>query len=438
MRTFLSFSLAALAAILSLPAAPTAAQSDDGTTVEIAILDIMLERGLIDADEYEELLALARAKVESERNELDVLEGRLERLRAPDVQASGGKGGKLTFASPDGTWSMNIKGRLQARVTDLDHDDDVSGGTNFSVPRARIGLKGKAGSKAVDYKLEFDMGTDKKLYDEDSGDDNEAKSLNVRSAYVDFEACEGASFQLGQFKFPFGREELISSGSISLMERGVASGEFAPGYEPGAMLHGGCEDGRFAYFVAMSNGDGTGLSNAQEDDGDGLRSGVRFEFNPLGSYKADGPAFQTVEDGSTKLGIGVSLMQNKDNEAKNDLAQGTDTETTGIDLQVLNGPFSILAEMFDRSSDPAGGTDVDDDGHTLQVGYFVVPNEWEIVARTSEVDYDVDADVEETTLGVNRYLLGHAAKWMFDINKRDKDGASADTTEIRVQYQAIF
>jgi hypothetical protein len=428
----------ALAAVLCLLPAPAAAQSDDGSSVEIAILDILLERGLIERAEYEELLAMARAKVEARTNELDVLEGRLERLRAPDVQAQGGKPGKLTFVSPDGTWSMNIKGRLQARVTDMDHDNDTSGGTNFSVSRARIGVSGNAGSKDVEYKLEFDMGTEKKLYDEDSGDDNEQKSFSTRSAYVDVAASESAAVMFGQFKFPFGREELISSGSISLMERGVASGEFAPGYEPGAMLHGGCEDGTFEYFVAVSNGNGASLPNAQEDDGDGLRKGVRFEYNPFGSYKADGPAFQTVGDGSTKVGVGVSFMQNDDSSGSNDLALGTDTDTTGVDVQVLTGPFSILAEIFDRSSDPSGGGDVDDSGNTLQLGYFVVPSVWEIVARASDVDFDVDADISERTLGVNRYVDGHNAKWMFDINQRDVDGPDADSTELRVQYQAIF
>jgi phosphate-selective porin OprO/OprP len=429
---------AVLIAALGSLAAPAAAQADDGSSVEVAILDIMLERGLIDQQQYEELLALARAKVDSQRNELDVLEGRLERLRAPDLQAEGGKPGKLTFTSPDGKWSMNVKGRIQARVTDLDHDDHDSSGTNFSVPRARVGLSGVAGSESVHYKLEWDMGTDKSLYDEDSGDDNEGKSFNVKDAYVDIAACEGAALKFGQFKFPFGREELISSGNISLMERGVASGEFAPNREPGAMLHGDCSDGTLAYFLAVSNGAGQSLPNAQDDDGDGLRTGVRVEFNPLGPYKADGPAFQTVQDGSTKMGIGVSFMSNKDSAALNDLAAGTDTDTAGIDFQLLTGPFSVLAEIFDRNSDPVAGEDVNDDGRTLQVGYFVVPSVWEIVARSSEVDFDDDADIDECTIGVNRYLDGHNAKWMFDLNKRDEDGANADSKELRVQYQAIF
>jgi hypothetical protein len=430
--------LLALSAAMLIPARAIALQSDDGSSVEVAILDILLERGLIDQPQYEELLALARARVETQRNELDVLEGRLERLRAPDIQASGGRPGKLTFASADGDWTMNIKGRLQVRVTDLDHENDDSSGTNFSAPRVRLGVEGKAGSKSVGYKLEWDMSTQKNLYNEDSGDDNEAKDFNLRNAYVDIAASEAAALMFGHFKFPFGREELTSFSSLSLMERGVASGEFAPSYEPGAMLHGEAADGEFEYFVAMANGQGQSLPNAQHDDGDGLRSGIRLVFNPLGKYTSDGPAFQTVGDGSTKVGIGVSYMQNDDSSGKNSLALDTDTDTAGLDVQVLTGPFSVLAELFDRSADPDGAPDVDDRGSTLQVGYFVVPKVWEIVARTSSVDYDTAADVDEFTLGVNRYVDGHDAKWMFDINDRDVDGENAGSKELRVQYQAIF
>jgi hypothetical protein len=203
------------------------------------------------------------------------------------------------------------------------------------------------------------------------------------------------------------------------MERGVASGEFE-------------------YYVAMANGQGQSLPNAQHDDGDGLRSGIRLVFNPLGSYKSDGPAFQTVGDGGTKVGIDVSYMQNDDSSGKNALALDTDTETAGLDVQVLTGPFSGLAELFDRSAAPAGGPDVDDSGSTLQVGYFIVPKVWEIVARSSSVDYDTAEDVDEFTLGVNRYIDGHDAKWMFDINDRDVDGDDAGSKKLRLQYQAIF
>jgi phosphate-selective porin OprO/OprP len=333
---------------------------------------------------------------------------------------------------------MNIKGRIQARVTDLDSKDDAKSGTNFSLARVRLGVDGKAGEEYIKYKVDFDMGTQKNLYNEDSGDDNDPKSFTLQDAYVDIQANEYAAFEFGQFKFPFGREEQISSGSISLMERSAASNTFAPGKEPGAMLHGDAAEGQFEYYVAVANGGGQSVPNAENDDGDGLRSGVRVVYNPLGPYKADGPAFQTVKDGSTKVGIGASYMQNNDSSGKNTLANGTDTDTAGVDFQVLSGPFSVLAEYFDGSSRTSGSPDVDSTGSTVQVGYFVVPSVWEVVARTSTVDNDTSPDIDELTVGVNRYIDGHNAKWMVDVNTRSPNGTSANNKELRLQYQAIF
>jgi phosphate-selective porin len=222
------------------------------------------------------------------------------------------------------------------------------------------------------------------------------------------------------------------------MERSAASNTFAPGKEPGAMLHGDAAEGQFEYYVAVANGGGQSVPNAENDDGDGLRSGVRVVYNPLGPYKADGPAFQTVKDGSTKVGIGASYMQNNDSSGKNTLANGTDTDTAGVDFQVLSGPFSVLAEYFDGSSRTSGSPDVDSTGSTVQVGYFVVPSVWEVVARTSTVDNDTSPDIDELTVGVNRYIDGHNAKWMVDVNTRSPNGTSANNKELRLQYQAIF
>ncbi len=77
--------LALLCALAGPLAVPAAAQATDSTTVEVAILDVLLARGLIDQPTYEELLALAREKAAGTRSEIDLIEGRLERLRAADV-----------------------------------------------------------------------------------------------------------------------------------------------------------------------------------------------------------------------------------------------------------------------------------------------------------------------------------------------------------------
>ncbi|MGQ0554267.1 MAG: porin [Planctomycetota bacterium] len=462
---------ALLAALAWLPSSASA-QATDASSVETAILDVLLAQGLIDQTQYEQLLAMAREKVADSRGEIDLIEGRLERLRAAAVTVDGGAPGKLLFRSPDGKWSLGLKGRIQARVIsqkddapniDSNTDLDTESGVNFSTPRVRLGFEGQAGAENVKYKLEWDMSTTGTLNAGAAA--GAANAFNLRHAFVDWGFENGLSLRFGQSKFPFGREENISSGNIALMDRSLASNRFAPAYEPMAMLFGTGNGGEYEYYAAVSNGDGRSINNNDGDSENGVRKGVRFVWNAVGTpLKADGPAFQTVDSGETKVSFGASWMKN-DNAvdiatkgaitAAGGLASVTDSESLGLDVQAMSGPWSILAEWFDRKEDRLGLPGQRDDGQTLQVGYFLDPHVWEIVARVSRLDASATAnaptagvlnntDSKELTLGLNRYVDGHNAKWMFDVvrttfsNHAVAAGEDLDNTQYRIQYQAIF
>jgi hypothetical protein len=200
--------------------------------------------------------------------------------------------------------------------------------------------------------------------------------------------------------------------------------------------------------VAVSNGDGENEPNSVEssalDTGDGLRYGVRAVWNPLGEMKYDMSSWQTL-DGPARLALGLSYMLNQDARFTNTVVAGTagdDAGTLNAELQWMVGPFSLLAEWYDRSTDLNDGGNLDDDGYTLQAGCFLVPSVWELVARLSEVDQE-DAGLAktvETTLGIDRYIDGNSGnKWMLDFVDLDNDTVSGqDETQVRLQYQVMF
>ena len=448
--------LAAVVAALLLSLSPlSAAQSDDDSNLDVAILDILLERGLIDEAQYEELLALARERAANKASEIDVIEGRLARLTAPDVQVEGGSPSKLEFKSPDGQWSMGISGYIQARAAHRSSEADGRDGDNFSVPRARLIVNGTAGRENIKYKLEVDAGTNSTQdSDLDATEPSEQKDARLKDAYIDYGVTERGAVRFGHYKFPFSREELISDAAGQFNERSIASNTFAPKREPGASWQGKGPDGLFEYQFAMANGDGENEPNMVEstalDTGDGLRYGGRFVWYPLGEMKYDAPAFQTLEGGS-KLALGLAYMVNKDASFLNTVStalpsDGTDSETVGVEAQWMIGPFSLLAEYFDRTTDPDAAPDQDDDGYNVQAGLFVVPKEWEVAARYSEVDQTDDtllgagaAKLQEKGLAVNRYIDGHNGKWMLDYILLDNESvADQDESQLRLQYQIKF
>ncbi len=420
------------AAVLALPAAAAAQSTDD--SLDLAILDVLKARGLINDAEYAELQQLAQQRVDAHANEVALIEASLQRLQAPDVMVRGGQPGKLDFRSADGKWSMNIKGKMQVRAENDNSDADTGDGTNFSVPRAYVGFEGKAGAENVTYKLEFDIPTQSSFTSSST-----TKNSSLRDGYINWAFGPLAALRFGQFKVPFGREELISSWGLSLIERSIASTEFAPSYEPGAMLHGILGDGMFEYYADISNGQGPGASNAAGEDRNGLRKSARIVWNvndvPL---KAEGMSFSTVDDGSTKAAIGASFMQNDDSTGKTTVTPGAQTNTSGIDAQVFSGPWSLLAELYDRNANLNNADGMHDSGDTFQVGYFLVPNRWEVVARSSHINYESADDKNEYSAGVNYYVDKNNGKWQLDYSKLDNDGSTPDQDRIRLQYQIQF
>ncbi|HZM00761.1 MAG TPA: porin, partial [Planctomycetota bacterium] len=363
------------------PEAPSAeprdAQSDD---VVVAILDVLLARGIIEQAEYDELLAMAHERIEDKSDQISLIEGSLARLRAPDVQVEGGKPGKLAFRSADGNWSAELRGFVQARFADINSQVDGQSGTNFSVPRGRLSMSGNSGAPNVKYKLEIDASTSTSL-DTSDPPNSDAKSAIVKDAYVDYGVTEDGSVRFGQYKFPFGLEELTSDTSLDFADRSLASRTFAPGREPGAGWMGSVADGAVEYQLAASNGDGEGEPNTADNStiqtGDGLRYGARLAWFPLGSMKYESAAFQTL-DGGSRMVLGVAYMSDKDARLLNSSVAGTagaDADTLDLEFQWMIGPFSVLAEYYDRSTSLAGAPDVDDHGYTLQAGWFLVPNE---------------------------------------------------------------
>ena len=426
----LSCALLALAAL----AGRATAQAADASSVDSAILEILKARGIISPQEYEELAAMVRAQAGQRTGELDVIENSLSRLRAPDVQTTGGTSGKLVFKSSDGIWSMGVKGYIQGRLEDLDSDDDTRDGRNISAARARLAVEGGAGAPNVKYRMEIDASTNSRLVDPAT-----ENNVTPRDIYVDVGFLGPNSARIGQFKFPMGREQLTSTSAIAIQDLSIATLEFTPSYEPAAMVLGSALEGVFEYQVAVSNGEGRGRNNTVGDEKDGLRRGARVVWNPLGAIKLDGPAFQTVADGSARLGLGASWMQNRDSQALNTVTADADAITTGLEAGFLWGPVSALAESFRRINDPAAGDHVKDMGWNYQLGCLFGPGSvLELVARYSAVDFGAKDDQDEKTLGLNWYVDKHVAKWMLDFSKLGGDGATADADRIRLQFQSMF
>jgi len=370
---------------------------------------------------------------------------------APLVTASAKEG--FSLKSPDGEFSLRLRGLLQAdsRVVD-GRDDPKASDATFLLRRARPFFEGTV-FKDIDFRIVPDFG--------------EGKAA-LQDAYLDFKYIPEAKLQVGRYKVPFGIERLQSNADTLFTELAL-SGNLTPNYDLGITLHSeSLLDGKLSYAVGVFNG---AVDNGSIDsDVDGNKElAARVFATP---WKGGGIA---LLDG---LGIGFAATAG---DKEGDATRGQylpsyktpgqqtffkyrdDAFADGVSIRYSPqvyysyGSFGLLAEYIVSSQDVTRGANSDElqnTGWQVAASYVltgeaasykgVVPrkvfnpaaNTWgafEAVARVSQLDVDEDAfptyadpakyaeSAKAWGLGLNWYWNKNV-KWMFDYRHTAFDG----------------
>jgi len=231
-RHFTRFVLVGMLVGLSMSAPNAVGQEKDKPVLE-QLLDLLLQRGQINREEYNTLQEQAR-KEQSTGVQVGLDHGR------PFLRAA------------DGNVRFDVGGRFQL---DFDAAEDgartLTGahlGSQFLVRRARLEVYGQF-FQWIDLKIETDF-TD---------------SQPLRDVYLDLRVYpEFLRLRGGQFKVPFSLEELTSDLYIDFVERSLIN-ELAPSYDRGVMGYGSIKQGIVSYFLGGFNGTG---QNTSDNNGD--------------------------------------------------------------------------------------------------------------------------------------------------------------------------
>jgi phosphate-selective porin OprO/OprP len=173
------------------------------------------------------LAAPGAALAQSDAERIADLEKRVESLvkkdkerSAAEAKANSAKGttlrsvsdkGKLEWASADGAYKFRLAGRAQLDGVFFSGDENRNGNA-LGLRRGRIGFKATV---AKDWTAEFDV-------------DFADNAVDIKDAYVGYEGIDKSAIRLGQFKIPYGYDQLVSSKDIWFVERAYVDA-FAPG-----------------------------------------------------------------------------------------------------------------------------------------------------------------------------------------------------------------
>ena len=103
--------------------------------------------------------------------------------------------------------------------------------------------------------------------------------------------------------------------------------------------------------------------------------------------------------------------------------------------------LSVFGEYFDSTTERNIASDFDNDGYNLQVGYFLVPQKFEVALRQAMVDPNSDRDDderEERGLALGYFFNKHNHKLQADYRQIENKATNVEDDELRLQYQIIF
>ena len=330
---------------------------------------------------------------------------------------------------------LNVGNRMQFRWTEELPDDAVQlAGTDakgdprgsFRIRRARLKLDGWFYRKDLQYELQIDW----------AAGSNVIQDLNIN---WDLSKKKRFMLKAGQFKVPFGRQEITSSGNQLFVDRSIVSTEFARGRDQGVQLWGELGGAKLEWRAGIFNGNGR--TTAANDN-------AEYQYDARVMWQPWGPVGYTENDFESKdkplLGIAVNVERNDARvPATAPTAPATfDRATLGADVLFKWRRLSLMGEYFDRDVTPAGAAKFASNGFHAQAGYmFDAGRHWGIGLRYAAWDPDgrVAGD-DRTEIGavLNYFYNKDNLKVQADVRRLEDEARRTQDYEIRLQTQFIF
>jgi phosphate-selective porin OprO and OprP len=363
----------------------------------------------------------------------------------------------LGFTTPDSSYSLNIRFRMQHRaLMNTVGDEDFSPGSfEARVRRCRLVFTGHTVDPRLTYYLQLSFSRGDMDWSVTETTNQNVSPNVVRDAIVYFRPVKAFQIGLGQTKLPGNRQRVISSGSQQFFDRSIVNANFTTDRDFGF----------FSNYTMKAGGDFTTILKAAVTSGEGRNSSLsnpglaytgRIEFLPFGQFSDGGDYFEgdVSREPKPKLSMAAGYMLNdmavrSGGQLGRDLLGVKTFELFMADIMFKYKGFCIASEYLrrDASNPYVVGTDnkvrliTTGDGINNQVSYCF-PSRWEFAVRQALVTPHHDVlksfnQTEQYVLGVTKYLNGHKVKVQFDIAyQRDRNLALQEYDD--GFYSAVF
>jgi phosphate-selective porin len=346
----------------------------------------------------------------------------------------------------------------------------------FRLRRARISLTGDF-AEQFDFKIEGDL-------EQSDAAITALKSVNPMTGatttvtnsnrvefsgtdiFINWHGIPEMNLKVGQWKAPFGLENLTPDTLIYTIERSLPTGAIVPERQIGAMLWGkpltnAMPDYKdfVTYYGGIFNGNGRNFNN---NDNNEFMYVTRLELQPWkgmvmgqeASLKLGGDYFHSRDDAGTNISPALNLKVNPDGSLSSFiLASADERDAFSTDIWLKVGPFDLIAEYLEEHVDGrevngiAPMADFVTNGFYVQGSYFILPKKLQGVVKWEALNPgQLGQDgIHSITGGLNYYIHGDNLKVMAnyvhtwsDFREAHPDLGDDQFNEVILRLQVIF
>jgi phosphate-selective porin OprO/OprP len=296
----------------------------------------------------------------------------------------------------------------------------------FRLRRARVNLTGDF-AEQFDFKVEGDFG-------QGDGLNSNRLAFSATDIFVNWHQFPEAQVKVGQWKAPFGLEQLTPDPTLIIIERSLPTGAITPDRQIGAQLWGKPfaniwpdEKDLLTYYAGIFNGNGR---NVSVNDNNNFMYVGRLELMPFkgkifgqeSSLKLGGDVLNSRDDAGTNISSTLNLLVNADGSLSPFVLPGADERTAwGVDAWLKLGPFDLIGEYLQEKVNgrtvngvPPGFADFTTNGYYITAAYFLIPKKLQAAVQWQDLNPGQRGSdgIHSITGGLNYYIHGDDLKLM--------------------------
>jgi hypothetical protein len=351
---------------------------------------------------------------------------------------------------------LELSSRVQVRFTYEDPSDNLrlagpepfvagESRSSFRIRRFKLKLEGWILKSWLTYETQVNFPA---LISNNANNSNTGALLEDAAFDVDFSKGKGLfRAHVGQFKVPYGAQELTSSGNQQFVDRALVSNSFFRGRDAGVALWGTTASNKFEWRFGVFNGNS--FTRTFNDNRNRLQYNARLMWQPNGSQVLNqrawvtGALYSESDFESTTAPI-YAVAVNYENQNNFGATTGNDQKWNAVSVDGIykykgfsvNGMYTFAARQQET------GADFDADGFFIQAGKLFRRRTLEVAFRYGQFDPTRSADnnlTQETRVAFSYYYARHGLKWQSDVGQVKTQATSATKLwEFRSQLQFIF